>query len=311
MGDECRFDEPRTTTIVGFEEPIYAIGRKRLGLSDGEASFLSAKGWLLFAKPTPLDEERHFELRRMTPGGYLAAYRHLHESETKYGVRWEGDGGDTVSWLLDQFHRDTARHGGPVPGLTPPIFGATKPEPKFVGPYKLTCQGNHFWHGDASKDPCPVCNRRATYILEKDGETYPYWGDPEFDPTREVSGSAPIIEETEAQVLRGKTSQERKDEPIYSGAMLYFPDALAAIARLSRHGNIKHNPGEPMHWAREKSNDHLDCVARHILTPDEQGGEGGETDLVAAVWRAMAELQLHEEKRLIALGIKPYSGVTA
>jgi hypothetical protein len=110
-------------------------------------------------------------------------------------------------------------------------------------------------------------------------------------------------------VMRPKTSAERKAEPLHSGVLLYFPDALAAVARLSKAGNDKHNPGEPLHWARGKSMDQLDCVTRHSLTPAQVDPETGEAELVALAWRALAELQLFEEKRLVRLGIFPYSGV--
>ena len=110
--------------------------------------------------------------------------------------------------------------------------------------------------------------------------------------------------------LREKTSAERKGEPILSGCMLYFPDALAAIARVSVAGNKKHNPGEPLHWARGKSTDQGDALVRHTLTPDNVDPETGEIEAAQRAWRDLADLQLREEKRLIALGIKPYSGVT-
>ena len=109
--------------------------------------------------------------------------------------------------------------------------------------------------------------------------------------------------------LRPRNSAERKAEPIHSGVLLYFPDALAAIARLSKAGNDKHNPGEPLHWARGKSTDHHDCVIRHSLTPEVVDPETGEIEAVAEAWRALANLQLLEEKRLAAAGIQPYSGI--
>lgn len=109
--------------------------------------------------------------------------------------------------------------------------------------------------------------------------------------------------------LRSYTSAERKAMPVHSGVMLYFPDAICAIARLSKKGNDKHNRGEPLHWAREKSTDHEECVARHMLTPENVDPETGEAELVAVVWRALAALQVFEEKRLVAAGIMPLSGV--
>lgn len=109
--------------------------------------------------------------------------------------------------------------------------------------------------------------------------------------------------------LREYTSAERKAMPVDAGDLKYFPDAHAATARVSVKGNEKHNPGEPLHWSRGKSNDHLECVVRHLLTPYEIDPESGEPHINHALWRLKAAVQINEEKRLIALGIKPLSGV--
>lgn len=93
-------------------------------------------------------------------------------------------------------------------------------------------------------------------------------------------------------------SERRKAEPVYSGVLRYFPLALRAVARLSRQGNDKHNPGEPLHWSRDKSTDHGDCIVRHQLEPEAIDSETGETHAVAVAWRALAQLELLEEKRL-------------
>jgi hypothetical protein len=110
--------------------------------------------------------------------------------------------------------------------------------------------------------------------------------------------------------LREYTSAERKAIPIASGVLAYFPDAIAAVARVSKRGNDKHNPGEPLHWSRGKSSDHGDCAVRHMLTPDAIDPDSGEMERAHAAWRLLADLQLAEEKRLVAAGIKPLSGVT-
>jgi hypothetical protein len=60
-------------------------------------------------------------------------------------------------------------------------------------------------------------------------------------------------------------SAERKNVPLFSGVLKYAPAALAGMARISKLGNDKHNPGEPLHHARGKSNDHPDCVVRHAV----------------------------------------------
>lgn len=80
-------------------------------------------------------------------------------------------------------------------------------------------------------------------------------------------------------------SAERKTYPLYSGLMQYFPAALAKVAHHSYLGNEKHNPGQPLHHARGKSDDHLDAAARHLL----------EGDLAGLAWRALAALQLECE----------------
>jgi hypothetical protein len=105
-----------------------------------------------------------------------------------------------------------------------------------------------------------------------------------------------------------KTSKERKETPVFSGVLQYFPDAINAVARQSWAGNEKHNPGEPLHWSREKSSDHMDCAIRHMMTPDEIDPETGGTHLVAAAWRVLAALQLQceaiaHEQNLEDLGV--------
>lgn len=92
-------------------------------------------------------------------------------------------------------------------------------------------------------------------------------------------------------------SAARKASPVFSGVLNYFPDALMAVARVSKAGNDKHNPGQPLHWSRGKSNDHMDCAARHMLTPYEIDPDSKEVHLANAVWRLLAELQLYQEKQ--------------
>ncbi len=92
-------------------------------------------------------------------------------------------------------------------------------------------------------------------------------------------------------------NQARKDLPIATGFMDYFPDAMAAVAELSRIANEKHNPGMPMHWSKDKSTDHADCLIRHFM----QRGTWDTVEGVAILhstemaWRAMAILQLEIE----------------
>jgi hypothetical protein len=94
-------------------------------------------------------------------------------------------------------------------------------------------------------------------------------------------------------------AKARKDVPIYSGFIKYFPDAIAAVAELSRVGNDQHNPGKPLFWDRSKSGDELDALARHLT--DEAAGtpfdKDGVLHLTKVAWRAMAALQKALEPR--------------
>lgn len=97
-------------------------------------------------------------------------------------------------------------------------------------------------------------------------------------------------------IIDGATSQDRKDAPLWSGLMRYFPDALVEVARLSKFGNDKHNPGEPLHWAKEKSSDHDDCVARHLLDAGTRSPtDGNHRHRTMMAWRALAALQTEIE----------------
>jgi hypothetical protein len=91
-------------------------------------------------------------------------------------------------------------------------------------------------------------------------------------------------------------SGSRKATPLYSGCMAYFPDALAAVARLSKVGNDKHNPGQPLHWSKDKSADHADCLARHLVDHGAIDPETGLSHTVAVAWRALALLQTEIER---------------
>lgn len=92
-------------------------------------------------------------------------------------------------------------------------------------------------------------------------------------------------------------SAKRKATPLCTGVLDYFPAALAAVARVSKFGNDKHNPGEPMHHARGKSTDHADCIARHLIDRGVIDPESGESHTAELAWRALALLQEEEEAR--------------
>lgn len=88
-----------------------------------------------------------------------------------------------------------------------------------------------------------------------------------------------------------KPEVTRKDYPITTGCIHYFPDALKAVARCSKIGNDQHNPGEPLHWAKHKSTDHLDCLGRHLAEAGTFDVDDGIMHDVKVAWRALANLQ--------------------
>lgn len=90
------------------------------------------------------------------------------------------------------------------------------------------------------------------------------------------------------------TAADRKVAPIVTGALWYFPDALAAVSYVSLIGNKQHNPDEPPdappHDARGKSNDDLDCIGRHLAQAGTIDTDGVRHTAKVA-WRALRALQ--------------------
>ena len=104
-----------------------------------------------------------------------------------------------------------------------------------------------------------------------------------------------------ATELEKMSSEDRKNRPMARGLLDYFPDALAEVAYVSMVGNEKHNPGQDLHWSKGISDDHADCVIRHLV-------DRGKWDVVTirdktyrvrhsayAAWRALANLQIEIE----------------
>lgn len=93
--------------------------------------------------------------------------------------------------------------------------------------------------------------------------------------------------ELEEQIC-GTDPVERKNTPVYSGFLTYFPDAIAAVSRLSLENNQRHNPdSKELKWNKEASSDHKDALVRHIM----------DGDWVEVAWRAMANLQIEIETK--------------
>jgi hypothetical protein len=91
----------------------------------------------------------------------------------------------------------------------------------------------------------------------------------------------------------------RKALPVFDGVLRYFPDALLAVAAVSKAGNDQHNPGQPLHWAREKSTDQMNTALRHMMDHgcfSNAKDTDGTYHLAKAAWRILAALQLTIER---------------
>jgi hypothetical protein len=85
-------------------------------------------------------------------------------------------------------------------------------------------------------------------------------------------------------------AQQRKETPIFSGMLMYFPKACAEVARLSFVANEQHNPGTKMHWDRSKSGDELDALTRHLMEAGTVDTDG-QRHSTKICWRALANLE--------------------
>ena len=155
----------------------------------------------------------------------------------------------------------------------------------------------------AQTDVCQFCGRDGRWI-GRDGHA-PSCSQKNYHPLH-----AALIAEDEKNRAKPRLttdSDKRKEVPLATGCFDYFPDALAAVAGLSYGGNSKHNPGQPLHWARSKSTDEADCLLRHFM---ERGtvDTDGIRHSVKVAWRALALLQKELEAELglpISRGSRP------
>lgn len=117
-----------------------------------------------------------------------------------------------------------------------------------------------------------------------------------FDPLREDTFMDDMTARAEAQKPRLPTdAAARKAIPLATGLLDYFPNALAAVAALSKKANEQHNPGKPMRWDRSKSGDEADTLMRHLAERGTVDTDGMRHSAKVA-WRALALLQKELEE---------------
>jgi hypothetical protein len=122
-------------------------------------------------------------------------------------------------------------------------------------------------------------------------------------PARETLRAVPVPETSitgiggapaRASILP-EAASERKQYPVASGFMDYFPDAIAAVSNVSYRGGQQHHPDKPLHWDRAKSTDEADTMMRHFLQRGTLDTDGVRHS-AKMVWRALALLQKEIEE---------------
>ena len=88
---------------------------------------------------------------------------------------------------------------------------------------------------------------------------------------------------------------KRKQTPVFSGVLKYFPDAIREVAKCSFAGQQQHNPDLPLAWDRSKSGDELDALTRHLLDAGTIDDDGIRHSAKVA-WRGLANLQKEIER---------------
>ena len=106
---------------------------------------------------------------------------------------------------------------------------------------------------------------------------------------------AGVYDEDEFYQYEEMVKQERKQMPVYSGVLKYFPDAIREVSKVSWAGNQQHHPDKPLHWDRAKSSDELDALSRHLMEAGTIDTDGQRHSAKVA-WRALAYLQKELEK---------------
>lgn len=103
-----------------------------------------------------------------------------------------------------------------------------------------------------------------------------------FEQCAELLRKSEWCDEAINSLILPEAAEERKQIPVYSAFVRFFPRAMVAVTQKSMEGQRQHNPdGERIEWIRSKSADDKDSLMRHII----------DEDWAAVAWRAMAILE--------------------
>jgi hypothetical protein len=102
------------------------------------------------------------------------------------------------------------------------------------------------------------------------------------------------IMEIEVNSPQDIKSDDRKSQPVCSGVLNYFPDAIKEVSKASMAGNSQHHPDKPLHWDKTKSTDNQDALVRHLIDHSIHPiDDDGVLHLAKVAWRALASLQIY------------------
>ena len=118
------------------------------------------------------------------------------------------------------------------------------------------------------------------------------WNTSEIDRLKDAVEKSEIIS---VNLDKHNKAVDRKQTPVFSGVLKYFPDAIREVAKCSFVGQQQHNPDLPLAWDRSKSGDELDALTRHLLDAGTIDDDGIRHSAKVA-WRALANLQKEIEK---------------
>lgn len=154
------------------------------------------------------------------------------------------------------------------------------------------CNCNNYYGGEGNIGPQGGGGGKPVSFPAK----IEYYSEPVEVKHYSVGEFIPLpIEEIVKESKKELSAQDRKDRPLARGLLDYFPDALMEVAYTSKIGNDQHNPGQEMHWAKEKSTDHADCILRHLIDRGTMDTDGVRHSAKVA-WRALALLQTELDK---------------
>lgn len=161
------------------------------------------------------------------------------------------------------------------------------------------CDGGETGLDDSSCQPCG-CDKRAGWTCAVHQEVK--MEDHGREPNRPMYFDRVDVKERETRetittslALLGviddaNSAQWRKERPLATGVLDYFPDALLEVAYCSFIGNKQHHDGKPLHWDKSKSTDEADACVRHLMERGKLDSDGVRHSAKAA-WRALANLQ--------------------